>query len=63
MLAEAGALIRRQLDELQAHGLLRDAAAAAARIEVAASLPEALAGARYIQAVSYTHLDVYKRQG
>lgn len=49
MLAEAGALIRRQLDELQAHGLLRDAAAAAARIEVAASLPEALAGARYIQ--------------
>ncbi|MFY3599729.1 3-hydroxyacyl-CoA dehydrogenase NAD-binding domain-containing protein, partial [Achromobacter xylosoxidans] len=31
MLAEAGALIRRQLDELQAHGLLRDAAAAAAR--------------------------------
>lgn len=49
MLAEAGALIRRQLDALQAHGLLRDAAAAAARIEVAASLPEALAGARYIQ--------------
>jgi L-gulonate 3-dehydrogenase len=48
MLAEAGALIRRQLDALQAHGLLRDAAAAA-RIEVAASLPEALAGARYIQ--------------
>nr|WP_313658166.1 3-hydroxyacyl-CoA dehydrogenase [Achromobacter ruhlandii] len=49
MLAEADALIRRQLDALQAHGLLRDAAAAAARIEVAASLPEALAGARYIQ--------------
>lgn len=58
MLAEAGALIRRQLDELQAHGLLRDAAAAAARIEVAASLPEALAGARYIQENSPERLDL-----
>lgn len=58
MLAEAGALIRRQLDELQAHGLLHDAAAAAARIEVAASLPEALAGARYIQENSPERLDL-----
>lgn len=58
MLAEAGALIRRQLDELQAHGLLSDAAAAAARIEVAASLPEALAGARYIQENSPERLDL-----
>lgn len=58
MLAEAGELIRRQLDELQAHGLLRDAAAAAARIEVAASLPEALAGARYIQENSPERLDL-----
>ena len=38
MLGEASALIRRQLDQLQAHGLLQDAAAAAARIYVACLL-------------------------
>lgn len=49
MLGEARALIRRQLDQLQAHGLLQDAAAAAARIHVADSLQDALKGASYIQ--------------
>lgn len=58
MLAEASALIRRQLDQLQAHGLLQDACAAAGRIYVADSLQDALKGARYIQENSPESRDI-----
>ncbi len=56
--AQARALVEQQLHALQAHGLLQDAAAIAARVQTAASLDAALAGAAYVQENSPERLDV-----
>lgn len=45
----AAALIAASLHELQAHGLVDDAAAAAARVEIVATLEEAVREAEYVQ--------------
>jgi len=45
----APALVARSLHELQAHGLVDDAAAAAARVQVVATLEEAVQAAEYVQ--------------
>jgi len=45
----APALVARSLHELQAHGLVDDAAAAAARVQVVATLEEAVRAAEYVQ--------------
>lgn len=45
----AHAQIEQSLHELQAHGLVQDAKAAAARVRVVATLEEAVAGAAYVQ--------------
>ena len=46
---KAHALVAEGLDELAAHGLVKDAGAAAARVRPAASLADALAGATFVQ--------------
>jgi 3-hydroxyacyl-CoA dehydrogenase len=48
-LAQARELVIQQLDALQAHGLVDDAAAIGARVRTAATLDAALAGAVYVQ--------------
>ena len=45
----AQAQIAQSLHELEAHGLVQDAAGAAARVQVVATLEEAVAGAAYVQ--------------
>ena len=47
--AAAHAQIARSLDDLEAHGLVQDAAAAAARVQVTARLEDAVQAADYIQ--------------
>jgi 3-hydroxyacyl-CoA dehydrogenase len=47
--AAARAQIARSLDDLQAHGLVQDAAAAAARVEVTGRLEDAVQAADYVQ--------------
>lgn len=56
--AEAPRLVRQQLDALERHGLLDDAAAVARRVEVADTLADALAGVDYVQENSPEHLAV-----
>jgi L-gulonate 3-dehydrogenase len=46
---KARTLVADGLDELAAHGLVKDAKAAAARVRAAASLADALAGATFVQ--------------
>jgi 3-hydroxyacyl-CoA dehydrogenase len=48
-LAQARRLVIQQLDALQAHGLVRDAAGIGARVHTAATLEAAVAGAAYVQ--------------
>ncbi|ANN72602.1 3-hydroxyacyl-CoA dehydrogenase [Bordetella bronchialis] len=57
-LAEGRDLVQQQLHALQAQGLLRDAAAAAACVETAATLEAALADAVYVQENSPEQVDV-----
>jgi len=45
----AHALIARSLDDLQAHGLVQESAAAAARVQVTAALEDAVQAADYVQ--------------
>ena len=45
----AQAQIAQSLHELEAHGLVQDAAGAAARVQVVATLDDAVAGAAYVQ--------------
>jgi 3-hydroxyacyl-CoA dehydrogenase len=47
--AAAHAQIARSLDDLQAHGLVQDAAAAAARVEITGRLEDAVQAADYVQ--------------
>jgi 3-hydroxyacyl-CoA dehydrogenase len=47
--AAARAQIARSLDDLQAHGLVQDAAAAAARVEITGRLEDAVQAADYVQ--------------
>jgi L-gulonate 3-dehydrogenase len=47
--ANAARLVEQSLHELAAHGLVKDAAAAAKRVTVVATLEEAVAGADYVQ--------------
>ncbi|MDQ8031309.1 3-hydroxyacyl-CoA dehydrogenase [Bordetella genomosp. 1] len=56
--AEAPRLVRQQLDALERHGLLDDAAAVARRVEVADTLADALAGVDYVQENSPERLAV-----
>jgi len=56
--AEAPRLVRQQLDALEQHGLLDDAAAVARRVEVADTLADALAGVDYVQENSPERLAV-----
>lgn len=49
ILDQAPALVRRGLDDLVAQGLVEDAAAAAGRVAVVPSLPEAVAGVDLVQ--------------
>ncbi|OZI41006.1 3-hydroxyacyl-CoA dehydrogenase [Bordetella genomosp. 1] len=56
--AEAPRLVRQQLDALERHALLDDAAAVARRVEVADTLADALAGVDYVQENSPERLAV-----
>jgi len=58
MLAEARALILQQLRELESQGLVTGADAIIERVHVAASLADAVKGARYIQENSPEKVDV-----
>jgi 3-hydroxyacyl-CoA dehydrogenase len=57
-LESAPALIRAALEDVARHGLANDPAAAAKRLEVAASLEEAVAGAELVQESGPEQLDV-----
>jgi L-gulonate 3-dehydrogenase len=59
-LASARTLILQQLDALENHGLVEDAARIAGHIEVAESLAAALAGARHVQESSPENVDIKK---
>lgn len=48
-LQSATSIIAKQIDELQSHGLVTDAADAISRIKVASSLEDALSGVDYVQ--------------
>ncbi|MES2959075.1 MAG: 3-hydroxyacyl-CoA dehydrogenase [Pseudomonadota bacterium] len=54
----AHAQIAQSLQELQAHGLVQDAAAAAARVQVVATLEEAVQSADYVQESGPEVLDI-----
>jgi 3-hydroxyacyl-CoA dehydrogenase len=56
--AEARKLVAEGLDELAAHRLIGDAKAAAGRVRSAASLPDALAGATFVQENTPERLEV-----
>ncbi|WP_454669532.1 3-hydroxyacyl-CoA dehydrogenase [Achromobacter kerstersii] len=58
MLAEARALILQQLRELESQGLVKGADTIIERVQVAASLADAVKGARYIQENSPEKVDV-----
>jgi 3-hydroxyacyl-CoA dehydrogenase len=55
---QASVLVAEGLDELAAHGLVKDAKGAAARVRPVASLPDALDGATFVQENTAERLEV-----